>query len=78
MRSVTHKMKSSVGPLLLLSLVAFVSVTFGQECLHLLQVSLPRPLQTSTRKARRQKLLDLQRWALCGQCRCLSPGDGSS
>uniref|UniRef100_A0A0E9VGG8 Uncharacterized protein n=1 Tax=Anguilla anguilla TaxID=7936 RepID=A0A0E9VGG8_ANGAN len=37
MRSETHKMKSSVGPLLLLS------------------------------------LLDLQRRALCGQCRCLSP-----
>uniref|UniRef100_A0A0E9SHW7 Uncharacterized protein n=1 Tax=Anguilla anguilla TaxID=7936 RepID=A0A0E9SHW7_ANGAN len=36
-------------------------------------MSLPRPLQTSTRKARRQELLDLQRWALCGQCRCLSP-----
>uniref|UniRef100_A0A0E9R7R2 Uncharacterized protein n=1 Tax=Anguilla anguilla TaxID=7936 RepID=A0A0E9R7R2_ANGAN len=36
-------------------------------------MSLPQPLQTSTRKAKRQKLLDLQRRALCGQCRCLSP-----
>uniref|UniRef100_A0A0E9VXR8 Uncharacterized protein n=1 Tax=Anguilla anguilla TaxID=7936 RepID=A0A0E9VXR8_ANGAN len=35
MRSETHKMRSSVGPLLLLSLVAFCLCDISQECLHL-------------------------------------------
>uniref|UniRef100_A0A0E9U1A9 Uncharacterized protein n=2 Tax=Anguilla anguilla TaxID=7936 RepID=A0A0E9U1A9_ANGAN len=39
-------------------------------------MSLPRPLQTSTRKARRQKLLDLQRGALRSMS-MFEPGDGS-
>uniref|UniRef100_A0A0E9UUV4 Uncharacterized protein n=1 Tax=Anguilla anguilla TaxID=7936 RepID=A0A0E9UUV4_ANGAN len=59
MRSETHKVRSSVGPLLLLSLVAFVSVTLARSVFTFTDV-LPRPLQTSTRKARRQKLLDLK------------------
>uniref|UniRef100_A0A0E9T014 Uncharacterized protein n=1 Tax=Anguilla anguilla TaxID=7936 RepID=A0A0E9T014_ANGAN len=44
MRSETHKMKSSVGPLLLLSLVAFASVTLARSVFVKAAGSVLRPL----------------------------------
>uniref|UniRef100_A0A0E9RD53 Uncharacterized protein n=1 Tax=Anguilla anguilla TaxID=7936 RepID=A0A0E9RD53_ANGAN len=70
MRSETHKMESSVGPLLLLSLVAFVSVTLARSVFTFTDVLAAATADFNLVKARRQKLLDLQRRALCGQCRC--------
>uniref|UniRef100_A0A0E9TUL5 CTCK domain-containing protein n=1 Tax=Anguilla anguilla TaxID=7936 RepID=A0A0E9TUL5_ANGAN len=72
MRSETYKMKSSVGPLLLLSLVCFCLCDIGQECLHLYRC----PCRGHCR-LRPERPGDKSFWtskkALCGQCRCLSP-----
>uniref|UniRef100_A0A0E9TW35 Uncharacterized protein n=1 Tax=Anguilla anguilla TaxID=7936 RepID=A0A0E9TW35_ANGAN len=59
-------MKSSVGPLLLLSLVAFVSVTLARSVFTFTDV-LAAATADFNQKSQEQKLLDLQRWALCGQ-----------
>uniref|UniRef100_A0A0E9TP18 Uncharacterized protein n=1 Tax=Anguilla anguilla TaxID=7936 RepID=A0A0E9TP18_ANGAN len=72
MRSETHKMKSSVGPLLLLSLVAFVSVTLARSVFTFTDV-LAAATADFNQKSQETKAFGPQRRALCGQCRCLSP-----
>uniref|UniRef100_A0A0E9VJ53 Uncharacterized protein n=1 Tax=Anguilla anguilla TaxID=7936 RepID=A0A0E9VJ53_ANGAN len=69
MRSETHKMKSSVGPLQLLSLVAFVSVTLARSVFTFYRC----PCRGHCRlqpETPGDKSFWTSKEALCGQCRC--------
>uniref|UniRef100_A0A0E9V1J2 Uncharacterized protein n=1 Tax=Anguilla anguilla TaxID=7936 RepID=A0A0E9V1J2_ANGAN len=70
MRSETHKMKSSVGPLLLLSLAAFVSVTLARSVLHLYRCPCRGHCRLQPEKPGDKSFWTSKEGRLCGQCRC--------
>ncbi|KAG5842166.1 hypothetical protein ANANG_G00174760 [Anguilla anguilla] len=76
MRSETHKMKSSVGPLLLLSLVAFVSVTLARSVFTFTDV-LAAATADFNQKSQETKAFGPPKKGALRSMSMFEPGDGS-